>query len=201
MASGEVVAFIDSDMVLDPIVIEDSVSLIAAGAVGVIVPEHSFGVGFWAAVRAYERSFYVGEDAVEAARVFFRPVVERVGGFDSEMTGGEDWDLTRRVRECGPIFRSRYWIEHDEGALTLVEACSKKAHYADGLTKYSARYGLGAVFQLCDRPYLRRPWVLIRPLGLGLIVLKGSELGSVMWEIGRRYAELASRTKSWRRIR
>ncbi len=91
--AAQVVGFIDSDMVLPTDVVGQAVAAIETGALSVVVPERTLGDGFWAEVRAYERSFYQGSDAIEAPRFFPRSVFDEAGGFDEEMTGGEDWDL------------------------------------------------------------------------------------------------------------
>ena len=80
---------------------------ITAGAGAVIVPERTVGQGYWAKVRAFERSFYVGQDGVEAARFFRRDVFESLGGFDEVLflPGCEDWDLNLRAHAVTEVVR------------------------------------------------------------------------------------------------
>ncbi len=185
-----VVGFVDADMVLSPEVTLQAVRALCGGVVGhpvaVLVRERSVGQGFWAEVRAFERSFYSGSDTVEAARFFQLRVFESVGGFDESMPPGpEDWDLTRRVRRVGTMARIDAWIDHDEGAPTYVDLCRKKAYYARGLRAYAGRYGIASIAVL-DRPYLRRPWLLGRRgwrLGFGLVILKVGETIAVVLEL------------------
>jgi len=67
-----IVGFIDSDMILLPEVVEQSVAALEtpSGTVpgrypaAVVVPERTVGEGYWSQVRAFERSFYVGSDEV-----------------------------------------------------------------------------------------------------------------------------------------
>jgi len=48
-ATGQYVVFIDSDMELAPGVVEACVvKATEANAAGIIIPEESFGIGFWA---------------------------------------------------------------------------------------------------------------------------------------------------------
>jgi len=189
LASHEpVVGFIDSDMVLEPRVVEEAVSLIAAGSVGVIVPERTFGEGYWTRVRTFERSFYVGSKSIEAARFFAREALSRVGGWDEEMTGAEDWDLTLRIRTLGPISRTSACIVHDEGRVRYWSACRKKGYYASGVRRFHRKYGRSGVSLALDRPYLKRPWLLAADpvLGVGLVALKAGEATAVAAELIRR---------------
>jgi glycosyltransferase involved in cell wall biosynthesis len=177
--AAEVVGFIDSDMVLAPSVVGQAAAAIAMGACSVVVPERTLGEGFWAEVRAYERTFYQGSDAIEAPRFFPRGVFEAAGGFDEAMTGGEDWDLGVRTAEAGPQVRIEATILHDEGRVRYLDACRKKAYYASGLTLFLRKHGARSLAQRSRRPWLRQPRALARPLGLGLLALKTGEITAV----------------------
>jgi glycosyltransferase involved in cell wall biosynthesis len=183
LTTSPILGFIDSDMVVDSTVVEQAISALQSDAGGVVVPEHSFGEGFWAEVRRFERSFYHGNDSVEAARFFRRDVFESVGGFDEAMEpGGEDWDLTIRVREVAAVTRISAEIAHDEGRPTFWNACAKKGYYAAGLRSFAHKHGIASLSVL-DRPYLRRPWMIFAQgprLGLGLVVLKTGEATAVV---------------------
>ena len=61
-ANGTFVLFIDSDMVLEPTVIEQCVKAMQAPDVGgIVIPEKSTGLGFWVKVRDFERSSITGQ--------------------------------------------------------------------------------------------------------------------------------------------
>jgi glycosyltransferase involved in cell wall biosynthesis len=177
--AAEVVGFIDSDMVLPPSVVGQVVAAISMGACSIVVPERTLGEGFWAQVRAYERTFYQGSDAIEAPRFFPRSVFEKAGGFDEAMTGGEDWDLGVRTAGAGPQVRIEATILHDEGRVRYLDACRKKAYYASGLTLFLHKHGARSLAQRSRRPWLRQPRALARPLGLGLLALKTGEITAV----------------------
>src|SRR3989344_5751837 len=106
-ASGEYVAIIDSDMRLSERVIENCVLKMKNNIeiAGVIIPEESFGEGFWAKCKKLERSFYIGVPWMEGARFFPKSIFLKAGGFDENMVSGEDWDLSRRVEKEGRIER------------------------------------------------------------------------------------------------
>ncbi len=191
IAQGEYLLFVDSDMVLEPHVVKDCLSVITqANSAAVIVPEVSVGKGFWAACRALERSCYVGDDSVEAARFFPRGVFMEAGGFDENLTGPEDWDLTIRVAVGKSLPRAASRIFHDEGALRLRTALAKKRHYAGSMVRYWQKHRQAAVRQgnLVLRPAFIRNWRrLLRNPGLaaGVLSLKSLEAVVIAWGILR----------------
>jgi len=178
---ADVVGFIDSDMVLEPTVVEEAISLVTAGCVAVIVPEYTVGQGFWSRVRAFERAFYQGSDSIEAARFFNRKALLQLGGFDESLNAAEDWDLTIRIRELGRVSRTTAHIAHDEGRVRFGSACRKKGRYASGIRRFQRKYGRAGVKLALDRPYLKRPWLLASDplLGAGLIALKAGETAAI----------------------
>lgn len=139
-AKGEYVAIIDSDMELSPKVIEACVdaALANSSVAGVIIPEESFGKGFWAQCKKLERSFYVGVDWMEAARFYRRHTYRKLGGYNEELVSGEDWDLSQRVAATGSLARIEPYIYHNEGRLKLTKTLGKKYYYAKQFAKYVA---------------------------------------------------------------
>ncbi|MGH7157588.1 MAG: glycosyltransferase family 2 protein [Candidatus Saccharimonadales bacterium] len=186
-AGGEFVAIIDSDMELSSHVIQDCVDVMQyrPATRGVIIPEESFGVGFWAACKRLERSFYTGNNAIEAARFFTRKTFREVGGYDESLVSGEDWDLSTRVRALGKIERIKSFIRHNEGRLKLSQSLRKKFYYAQKarafLRKQTAaqRMQSGAGPFARYRLFLSRPKKLLRKpfVGIGLLVMKAFEFG------------------------
>ncbi len=184
-APAPVVGFIDSDMILTPDVTAEARAAIAAGAGAVVVPEETVGEGYWARVRAYERSMYNGSDTIGAARFYRWDVFERAGGFDEDLTGAEDWDLTIEARRLAPITHIASHIYHDEGRVRYLDACAKKGYYADGLRRFVAKRGATALGgTISSRPWLRDPARLGTPLGPGLIALKAGETAAVAVALG-----------------
>jgi glycosyltransferase involved in cell wall biosynthesis len=183
LCTSPVLGFIDSDMVVDSEVVAQAVGALRPGIGGVVVPEYSFGEGFWAEVRRFERAFYRGSTVIEAARFFRRDVFESVGGFDeASEPGGEDWDLTIRVRKAARVTRISAEIAHDEGRPTFWSACAKKGQYGPGYRSFARKYGASSLSVL-DRPYVRRPWLTFAEgprLGVGLIALKAGEAIAVV---------------------
>ena len=182
LTSDPIVGFIDSDMILTPDVIRDSAEAIQSGAVSVIVPEETIGEGYWAKVSAYERSFYIGDDAIEAPRFFTRDVLELVGGWDESMTGAEDWDLAIRTEKYGPRLRIISKIIHDEGRIKYFEICRKKGYYAKGVILFIKKHGSKK-----SKVYSKRTWIstgtLLSLRGISLFFLKLGQLVSMLLSV------------------
>lgn len=182
-----VIGFVDSDMVLHPDVVSEALECVASGAAAVVVPEHTIGTGFVARVRAFERKQYVGAGQVEAARFFSRSVFHAVGGYDELLDAGEDWDLALRVTAMGTTARTAACLWHDEARVGYLAHCAKKGRYAVGLRLFMQKHGKKGRSVLFDRPFFRRPWVLLcHPvLGAGLVALKCGESIAVLTALGR----------------
>lgn len=136
-ANGEYLLFLDADMVLVSSVVKECVETIQGLAVGgVIIPEKSVGKGFWAKVKAYERSFYIDDETVEAARFYSKKKFEELGGFDQNITGPEDWDFSQRMKNTYGLGRIRSYIHHDEGNLNMFSLMKKKYYYAKSARQY-----------------------------------------------------------------
>lgn len=186
-ARGEFVAIIDSDMELSPHVIQDCVDVMhyRPATRGVIIPEESFGVGFWANCKQLERSYYTGNDAIEAARFFTRETYLDVGGYDELLISGEDWDLSTRVRALGKIERINSFIRHNEGKLKLGITLRKKFYYAQKAKAFLRKQTASQRIQSGAGPFARywlflsRPKKLLRNpfVGIGMLVMKAFEFG------------------------
>jgi glycosyltransferase involved in cell wall biosynthesis len=140
-SQGEYVLIIDSDMELSRDVVKSCVEKILTNDVlkALIIPEESFGKGFWSQCKKLERSFYSGIDWQEAARFFDRKVYEEVGGYDENLTGWEDYDLPNRIESIYGkeyVDRVKELIYHNERNLSLFTSCKKKFYYAATLNSY-----------------------------------------------------------------
>lgn len=137
-AKGEYLLIHDSDIYFHPNSVQECIDLaLNQGADAVILPEESIGEGYWTKVKAFERSFYVGNDYIEAVRFFSKQAYNELGGYDEDMYAGEDWDLTIRFRKNNyKIMRAKNNISHDEGGLNLFGSSGKKKYYAENLFKY-----------------------------------------------------------------
>ncbi|MHB8842648.1 MAG: FkbM family methyltransferase, partial [Candidatus Aquicultor sp.] len=185
---AKVIGFIDSDMVVDPDVVTQALEQMAFGVEAVVVPEHTIGSGFVARIREFERAQYVGASKVEAARFFTHSAFDAVGGFDESLNAGEDWDLSLRIMELGvKVGHVDACIQHDEARVSFLAHCAKKGRYGTGLWLFLAKHGDEGRKLVMDRPYVHRPWTLLRHpiLGAGLILLKSGEAVSVLAAMAR----------------
>ncbi|MBI1870774.1 MAG: glycosyltransferase family 2 protein [Chlamydiae bacterium] len=182
-SKGMYVLIIDSDMILNPRVMEGCVERVRndSRVRAVVIPEVSIGEGFWAKCKALERSCYVGDDSMEAARFFDKGVFEELGGYDENIHGGgEDWDLPERVKGVGHgIGRIPYFIEHMEGNLRLFETMRTKYYYGKTIGLYIRKQPVHAKQKLrLFRPaFFRHRLTLLRHpiLSLGMIFMKFCE--------------------------
>jgi glycosyltransferase involved in cell wall biosynthesis len=179
-ATGDAFLFVDSDMILTERVVAECVEAAEGGADAVVVPEASFGRGFWACCKALERSCYVGDDSIEAARFFTRRAFEQALGYDEALVAGEDWDLHRRVVEGGAVVaRTSAQIWHDEGRLRLSQLAVKKYRYGRTLGAYIGKHPAlaGRQLRLIRPAFIRhRRRLAAHPLvTAGMIVMKSAE--------------------------
>ena len=177
---GEIVTFIDADMVLEPTVVVEAVAAFHAdpeiGAL--VIPERAFGVGYLARCRVLEKRLYESDERAEAARVFPRPILEDVGGFAEHITGFEDWELTDRLLRGGRrIGRVAAPLWHDEGRISLRRAYVKKRYYGQWLPTYRRQVGTATRRRRSLPAALGHPVLLARSphRAAGLLLLKSVE--------------------------
>jgi glycosyltransferase involved in cell wall biosynthesis len=189
-SKGEYLLVIDSDMVLSERVVASCVEeMERTGCRAIVVPEVSFGQGFWARCKELERSFYVGVPWMEAARFFRRAAFEEAGGYDEKNTGTEDYDLPQRIEhQYGPsaIGRVSEPILHNEQKLSLVRTCRKKFYYAQKVHVYETHDANRGKFAMQSSPLQRYKLffssprkLFARPLvGAGMVFMKTCEFAS-----------------------
>lgn len=184
-AKGEYLLFLDADMELSKNVIAEAVKKVEKQpeVTAVIIPEESVGSGFWSQVKSFEKSFYVGDDSIEAPRFIKKDVFLKVGGYDTNLIAGEDWDLHRQLQKAGEkVGRIEALIYHHEGRLTLRKTISKKYYYGSKIKSYLSKgqFSLPQIAPIARVNFFKNPGKLLsHPLmSLGLVILKSSEFSA-----------------------
>jgi len=181
-ASGELVYYIGADFVLDEDVIEKSVKAIQKGNFdGVKIPNLTSGRTFWGRCRALEKLMNVGEDIIEVPRFMKKEVFLRLGGYDENLAGGEEWDLGMRFDAAGyravRITDVSEW--HIDEPQDLRKITLRALYYGESVYRYVRKNPGRALVQYLPirvfwlkkwRKYARFPLYL-----LGLIFMKNVE--------------------------
>lgn len=182
-SKGRYVLILDADMSLQKNVLKECIEIIERDDFGaLIIPEKSFGVGYWAKCKAFEREFYLGDEDIEAARFFKKELFNKFGGYDTRMTGPEDVDLPLRMKKDGiKIGRIKSFILHNEKKYSPIKSAKKKFYYASHSLAHLKRHPEKAFTQgnLLFRPSFFRQWkkLIANPtLSIGMIVMRLIEM-------------------------
>ena len=185
-AESRYILYLDADMILSPEVIEECVKKMEMdnNLVALYIPERIVGEGFWIKVRDFERSFYT-KTPIDAVRFIRKDIFEKVGGFDENLTGPEDWDFDKKVRNTGKVDVIDSCLEHNEGKFNLRDYVKKKVYYTKNLDTYIQKWGkddsdikkqLGAYYRLIGVFVENGKWrrLVKRPhLTSGMMFLRG----------------------------
>lgn len=141
-SSGNYFLYLDADMILDKNVIVECVQKTKGDPdlAGLYIPEIIMGDSFWCQVRRFERSFYNGT-VIDCIRFIKKDKFLSVNGFDETMSGPEDWDLDRKIRQVGKVALISAQVHHNESAFDLKKYLSKKEYYIQSFEKYSTKWG------------------------------------------------------------
>lgn len=194
-ALGKYLLILDSDMKLSTNVVKECVEKLEKNEriKSLIIPEKSFGKGFWAKTKAFERKLNQGEDYFEAARFFPRMIFWEAKGYDENLTGPEDWELPQRIAKKYNQGRINSYIFHNEGCPTLWGLAKRKYYYGLSVHKYLRKqklsfFSVKTVYFI--RPAFYRNWqkLLFNPLlssGMFLMLLMETLGGGLGYLVGR----------------
>jgi len=179
-AKGNYVLILDADMSLTKNVLKESVGVLSENPnmAGLVIPEKSYGKGFWVKFKIFEREFYLRDDSIEAARFFKKDIFIKYKGYDSSMTGPEDYDLPLRMKKDGfKIGRIKSYILHNEKNFSPIGSAKKKFYYASHGLNYLKKHPYNALKQgnLFFRPVFFKKWkkIISHPyLSLGMMIVK-----------------------------
>lgn len=144
---GEYAMFIDADMTLSKNLIESCINYIQSqNCDALYIKEIVQGNNYWNKVRRFERSFYDGT-VIDGSRFFKRDLFIYVNGFDTSMSGPEDWDLDKKIKDKKskilllPEENKKNVIYHDESNFDLKKYIKKKAYYTQSFDSYINKWG------------------------------------------------------------
>jgi glycosyltransferase involved in cell wall biosynthesis len=170
-SSGEYLLFLDADMILTEDVVSEAVKVMEKDKelLGLYISEMVLGKSFWQKCRRLERSFY-DATVVDSVRFVRKEIFNKIGGFDEKLTGPEDWDFDKRIRNEGKVkllerpnfegldkflnslnYKKAFADElftnknrvifHNEIGLNLPKYLAKKQYYTYSFKKYIDKWG------------------------------------------------------------
>lgn len=141
-SKGEFILYLDADMSLSSGLIKECVKAVnkRKSLVALYIPEIITGNKFWSKVRKFERSFY-NATAIDCVRFVKMSVFKKVHGFDESMSGPEDWDFDKKVRQIGDVDIIKQPLYHNESEIVVGRYIKKKEYYAKSFSKYIAKWG------------------------------------------------------------
>ncbi len=102
MAKGEYVYKVDSDFVLESTVIDECISEIQKGFDAIVVHNSpDVSVSWIAKIRKFEVDMYKYDLTHSSARFVKKDVYLAIGGFNSAITAGEDYDFQNKLNRQG----------------------------------------------------------------------------------------------------
>ncbi len=142
-ASGEYILYLDADMILESNLISECVKQIQeTSSDALYIPEVVMGDSLFLTVRRFERSFY-DATAIDCVRFIEKNAFIKVGGFDLDLTGPEDFDLDKKLKQAGYKFSllKNSHINHNEKDMKLREYLDKKYYYTASFDTYIKKWG------------------------------------------------------------
>jgi glycosyltransferase involved in cell wall biosynthesis len=134
---GEILLHLDADMELG----STDFLMLLKGLIdfdhrAAVIPESDEADGFWAQCKALERSCYRGT-SMESARAVTRDLFFRIGGYDEEISSGEDFYVTEMyARETQLATAPSLFLRHYVGHQSLRSLVSKKFAYGRTASTY-----------------------------------------------------------------
>ena len=184
-ARGKYVFTTGCDLVADNNYIEKCVNICeSSDYVAVYAGVISETTNFWSKVKAIERLCYIGDDIHEAARFLRKDVLEKIGGFDSDLVlHGDDYEVQARLNKFGYKTGRVDAVEvHIDEIDSIKEVFLKSFYYGMNSWKYIKKHPGHATKQLMPirksffknyKLFLKHPL-----LASGLVVFKIVQYGS-----------------------
>jgi glycosyltransferase involved in cell wall biosynthesis len=182
-SSGDFLFHLDADMMLtDKKLFKKAIQMFKKdkkiGAL--VIHEKDLVKNYWAKCIALERKCYIGTD-MEASRFVRRDIFEKVGGYDENISSGEDWDIDRMYRGVSKVIFSGLYLSHNIGNVNFWEQLEKKSRYSRTGQMFFRKHHISGFLVAGKQLYyiLRNYKLLLRePLvALGMFFLRFCEYG------------------------
>jgi glycosyltransferase involved in cell wall biosynthesis len=140
-ASGKYIYRVDSDFVLDNDVVWEAVNLAESKNFGAILIHNTSdpSVSYWAKIRKFERDMYDTDETNVAVRFIRRDIFISLGGLDSGLSFGEDYDLHNRIIAKYPIGKINAKEMHLGEYRTLLEVAKRNYYYGKFVRRFLKR--------------------------------------------------------------
>ena len=153
IANNPNLLFLDSDMAVSGKILNECLNLLNTYD-AIIFPEDTVGENFLAKIRKFVRDGYLHTLYLEAPRCFSKRVFTSLLGYDEEMEGFEDLELTGRIINNG--FKVGWGTEkilHDESNVSIIDFIKKRKFYMSFRTNFKNKNGeyYDHVFSLSTR--------------------------------------------------
>jgi glycosyltransferase involved in cell wall biosynthesis len=138
---GQYLLFLDADMELSRSVLKNCVrQILSSKAKMITIAETTVGNSWVSKVRKFEREMYMEDPKYEVPRFFDRKVFFEFGGYDTKLTGPEDYDLPFRISKKYIASRINQYIYHHEENVTLSSLLKKKYYYSGQGAIYAEKH-------------------------------------------------------------
>jgi len=141
LARGEVLVFVDSDMLLETELLAECATRIQGYDALIISEKLASPGGYLTRARGAEKLAYYRSGIYEAARCFRKSVFLSLGGYRAELVGLEDIDLMARLQDAGVrVGWTDSMLLHDEGNMSITEYLAKRRRYGRADRLFSAAH-------------------------------------------------------------
>ncbi|OGY17655.1 MAG: hypothetical protein A2900_05840 [Candidatus Chisholmbacteria bacterium RIFCSPLOWO2_01_FULL_50_28] len=158
IAKGSHLLFLDADMEMTPTLLPELQLLAKKGVKAANLKELAVGHDFWGKAIALERNCYWGDPILEAPRFIEAKLFRHLGGYDSSLIAGEDWDLAERLNQNGtPVVYAKSPLLHHE-AMGFLPNIRRKWYYTHHIRRYARKNPGRFLKQSAPRMRLNRYW-------------------------------------------
>jgi glycosyltransferase involved in cell wall biosynthesis len=159
ISSGEYLGFVDSDDLLDPNALAETVRFLDTHPeIGMVYTDHSifdeFGVVLGLGARChipYSPDRLLVDFMTFHFRLLRREIYDRVGGIDVDFPQAQDYDLCLKISEVTQIYHHReplYYYRKHPGTISVCQKANQTERSATAVRNALVRRGLSGIKQL-----------------------------------------------------